>query len=183
MTETTLINKVWNYATIMKDAGLSYTDYVRQLTYLLFLKMDYERETLLGEGSIVPAAYRWDKLLSLSGAELEAHYSKTLETLSKEKGIIGTIFRRAKNEITEPAKLKQLISLINKETWLALDMDVKGAIYEGLLQKTPPKPRPEQGNTLRRGAHPRDSGSDAAHAGNVGSGPGVRHGRISACRV
>lgn len=151
MTETTLINKVWNYATIMKDAGLSYTDYVRQLTYLLFLKMDYERETLLGEGSIVPAAYRWDKLLSLSGAELEAHYSKTLETLSKEKGIIGTIFRRAKNEITEPAKLKQLISLINKETWLALDMDVKGAIYEGLLQKTPPKPRPEQGNTLRRG--------------------------------
>ena len=135
MTEATLINKVWNYATIMKDAGLSYTDYVRQLTYLLFLKMDYERETLLGEGSIVPAAYRWDKLLSLSGAELEAHYSKTLETLSKEKGIIGTIFRRAKNEITEPAKLKQLISLINKETWLALDMDVKGAIYEGLLQK------------------------------------------------
>lgn len=52
MTEATLINKVWNYATIMKDAGLSYTDYVRQLTYLLFLKMDYERETLLGEGPL-----------------------------------------------------------------------------------------------------------------------------------
>lgn len=135
MTEASLITKVWNYATIMKDAGLSYTDYVRQLTYLLFLKMDHERDTLLDEGSIVPPAYRWDTLLSLNGAELEQHYSKALEVLSKESGIIGTIFRRAKNEITEPTKLKQLISLINKETWLALDMDVKGAIYEGLLQK------------------------------------------------
>lgn len=135
MTEATLINKVWNYATIMKDAGLSYTDYVRQLTYLLFLKMDHERETLLNEGSIVPKKFRWNTLLNLGGAELEQHYSHILEALSKEKGIIGTIFRRAKNEITEPAKLKQLISLINKETWLALDMDVKGAIYEGLLQK------------------------------------------------
>lgn len=135
MTEASLITKIWNYATIMKDAGLSYTDYVRQLTYLLFLKMDHERATLLNEGSIVPASYRWNTLLSLNGAELELHYSKALEALSKESGIIGTIFRRAKNEITEPAKLKQLISLINKETWLALDMDVKGAIYEGLLQK------------------------------------------------
>lgn len=135
MTEASLITKVWNYATIMKDAGLSYTDYVRQLTYLLFLKMDHERDTLLAEGSIVPAAYRWNTLLPLNGVELEQHYSKALEALSKESGIIGTIFRRAKNEITEPAKLKQLISLINKETWLALDMDVKGAIYEGLLQK------------------------------------------------
>lgn len=135
MTEASLITKIWNYATIMKDAGLSYTDYVRQLTYLLFLKMDHERATLLNEGSIVPASYRWHTLLSLNGAELEQHYSKALEALSKESGIIGTIFRRAKNEITEPAKLKQLISLINKETWLALDMDVKGAIYEGLLQK------------------------------------------------
>lgn len=135
MTQATLINKVWNYATIMKDAGLSYTDYVRQLTYLLFLKMDHERETLLNEGSIVPKKLRWNTLLNINGAELEQHYSHVLEALSKEKGIIGTIFRRAKNEITDPAKLKQLIALIDKETWLALDMDIKGAIYEGLLQK------------------------------------------------
>ena len=135
MTESTLINKVWNYATIMKDAGLSYTDYVRQLTYLLFLKMDHERDTLLNEGSSVPKPYRWGTLLNLSGAELEKHYSHILEALSREQGIIGTIFRRAKNEITDPAKLKQLISLIDKETWLALDIDVKGAIYEGLLEK------------------------------------------------
>lgn len=135
MTQATLINKVWNYATIMKDAGLSYTDYVRQLTYLLFLKMDYERETLLNEGSIVPVKFRWNTLLILAGADLEKHYYNILEALSKESGIIGTIFRRAKNEITDPAKLKHLISLINKETWLALDIDVKGAIYEGLLQK------------------------------------------------
>lgn len=135
MTQTTLINKVWNYATIMKDAGLSYTDYVRQLTYLLFLKMDHERASLLNENSIVPEKFRWNTLLILSGAELEQHYSQTLAALSQEQGIIGTIFRRAKNEITDPAKLKQLINLIDKETWLALDVDVKGAIYEGLLQK------------------------------------------------
>ncbi|MBP5287045.1 MAG: SAM-dependent DNA methyltransferase [Elusimicrobiales bacterium] len=135
MNESALINKVWNYATIMKDAGLSYTDYVRQLTYLLFLKMDNERETLLNEESIVPQKLRWNTLLNISGAELEHHYSHILEELSREKDIIGTIFRRAKNEITDPAKLNQLIKLINKETWLALDMDVKGKIYEGLLQK------------------------------------------------
>lgn len=103
MTETTLINKVWNYATIMKDAGLSYTDYVQQLTYLLFLKMDYERETLLGEGSIVPAEYRWDKLLSLSGAELEAHYSKTFwKPYPKKKTLSVRFFAAPRTKLLSP---------------------------------------------------------------------------------
>lgn len=135
MTQSTLVKKIWNYATILKDSGVSYTEYVRQLTYLLFLKMDYERTTLLHEKSIIPETFRWNTLLLLSGTELESKYSNILENLSKDRGIIGTIFLRARNEITEPAKLKQLISLIDKETWLALDVDVKGAIYEGLLER------------------------------------------------
>ena len=135
MNQSTLVKKIWNYATILKDSGVSYTEYVRQVTYLLFLKMDYERKTLLKEESMLPSDFYWNTLLDKSGVELEKHYSHILEVLSKDTGIIGTIFLRARNEITEPAKLKQLIALIDKETWYALDMDVKGAIYEGLLEK------------------------------------------------
>lgn len=135
MTESTLITKVWGYASILKDAGLFYTDYVSQLTYILFLKMDLERDTLLGLGSQIPSKYRWDKLVKLDGAELEEQYRKTLEVLSKNTGIIGTIFRKAQNKISDPAKLKRIISMVDGETWLALDVDVKGAMYEGLLEK------------------------------------------------
>ena len=135
MTESTIINKVWNYASILRDAGLSYTDYVSQLTYILFLKMDMERDQVLGEGSSIPPKYRWDKLVNLSGEELEKQYRHTLESLAKEKGVIGTIFRKAQNKISDPSKLKRIISMIDGQEWLSLDVDVKGAMYEGLLQK------------------------------------------------
>lgn len=135
MNQSSLVKKIWNYATILKDNGVSYTEYVRQVTYLLFLKMDYERKILLKEESMLSSEFYWNTLTNKSGAELERHYSHILDTLSRDTGIIGTIFLRARNEITEPAKLKQLITLISKETWLALDMDIKGTIYEGLLEK------------------------------------------------
>lgn len=135
MNESTLITKVWNYATILRDAGVGYTDYVAQLTYLLFLKMDDERSSLLNEPSLVPDEYRWSKLSSLDGADLETQYTKTLSELSKKSGIIGSIYTKAQNKITEPSKLKRLISLVDEQTWMGLDIDVKGAIYEGLLQK------------------------------------------------
>lgn len=135
MNESNLITKVWNYATILRDAGVGYTDYVAQLTYLLFLKMDEERTILLNEGSLVPDEYRWNRLSLLDGAELETQYTKTLTALSKRSGIIGAIYTKAQNKITEPSKLKRLISLVNEQTWMGLDIDVKGAIYEGLLQK------------------------------------------------
>jgi len=135
MTENSIVSKVWNYAGILRDAGLTYTDYISQLTYILFLKMDAERDKFLNEGSSIPAKYRWNKLVNLSGEELEKQYRDTLENLSKEKGVIGTIFRKAQNKISNPALLKKLLSLIDGETWLGLDVDVKGAMYEGLLQK------------------------------------------------
>jgi type I restriction enzyme M protein len=134
---STLVNKLWNYCNILRDDGLSYGDYVEQLTYLLFLKMAHERtQPPYNQSSAIPEDYNWPSLAELDGIPLEQHYRRTLETLSKEPGMLGTIFRKAQNKIQDPAKLKRLIAdLIGRESWSILDTDVKGDIYEGLLQK------------------------------------------------
>jgi type I restriction enzyme M protein len=132
---TSLVSKVWNYAHVLRDQGIGYGDYVEQITFLLFLKMDQERSELLGEASIIPTKWRWEKVARLSGDELELQYRHTLEALAKENGLIGTIFRKAQNKLTDPAKLKRVVSLIDAETWIGIGVDVKGAIYEGLLEK------------------------------------------------
>src|SRR3989338_9183022 len=132
-----LVNKLWNYCNILRDDGLSYGDYVEQLTYLLFLKMDDERtKDPYNHKSSIPKKYTWQALLDKEGSELEAHYIETLQELGKEDGIIGVIFRKAQNKIQDPAKLRRLIvELINKENWLSLEADVKGDAYEGLFEK------------------------------------------------
>ena len=132
---SSLVAKVWNYAHVLRDQGISYGDYVEQISYLLFLKMDDERSRQLGEPSIIPPAYRWNKLASKDGDDLELQYRHTLEGLAKEDGIIGTIFRKSQNKLTDPAKLKRVVSLIDGETWIGIGVDVKGAIYEGLLER------------------------------------------------
>jgi type I restriction enzyme M protein len=132
-----LVNKLWNYCNILRDDGLSYGDYVEQLTYLLFLKMDDERtKPPYNKESDIPKKYNWESLLSKEGSELEAHYIELLNELGKETEIIGVIFRKAQNKIQDPAKLRRLIvDLIDKENWLNLEADVKGDAYEGLLEK------------------------------------------------
>ena len=131
-----IVHKLWNYCNVLRDDGLSYGDYVEQLTYLLFLKMAQERATLRGEPSPIPKEYDWPSLLKLEGDDLEAHYRHTLENLGKEPGMLGIIFRKAQNKIQDPAKLRRLIAeLINREEWTSLDADVKGDAYEGLLEK------------------------------------------------
>lgn len=133
---SSLVSKVWNYAHVLRDQGISYGDYVEQITFLLFLKMDEERSALLGEPSAVPDKWRWDKLVNLDGDALELQYRHTLENLGKEPGLIGTIFRKAQNKLTDPAKLKRIVSLIATEgPWIGIGVDVKGQIYEGLLEK------------------------------------------------
>ena len=132
---TALVGKVWNYAHVLRDQGIGYGDYVEQITFLLFLKMDQERSELLGELSTIPAAWRWERLAPLAGDDLEIHYRHALEGLAREKGLIGTIFRGAQNKLTDPAKLKRVVSLIDAETWIGIGVDVKGAIYEGLLER------------------------------------------------
>jgi type I restriction enzyme M protein len=132
---TALVSKVWNYAHVLRDQGIGYGDYVEQITFLLFLKMDQERADLLGEPSTIPAAWRWNTLAPLAGDDLEIQYRHALEALAREKGLIGTIFRGAQNKLTDPAKLKRVVSLIDAETWIGIGVDVKGAIYEGLLER------------------------------------------------
>jgi type I restriction enzyme M protein len=134
---TQLVQKLWNYCNILRDDGLSYGDYVEQLTFLLFLKMaDEQTRRPFNKPSAIPRGFGWDVLVKLDGDELETHYRHTLEELGKRPGMLGIIFRKAQNKIQDPAKLRRLIAdLIDKEEWSSLDVDVKGDAYEGLLQK------------------------------------------------
>jgi len=132
-----LVQKLWNFCNLLRDDGLSYGDYVEQLTYLLFLKMAYERtQPPFEQQSVIPAGFEWQSLLERDGPELEAHYTVLLNELGRQPGLLGLIFRKALNKIQDPAKLRRLIvDLIDPETWVGIDADVKGDAYEGLLEK------------------------------------------------
>ncbi len=131
----TIVQRLWNYCNVLRDDGVSYGDYVEQLTYLLFLKMADEQEREFGKTSAIPPEYGWASLRDLEGAALEQHYRQILSELGQGAGLIPVIFRKAQNRIQDPAKLRRLITLIDGETWTGLDMDVKAEIYEGLLEK------------------------------------------------
>ncbi|WKZ70879.1 MAG: class I SAM-dependent DNA methyltransferase [Melioribacteraceae bacterium] len=136
MTASSIVSKVWNYCNILRDDGVSYGDYLEQLTYLLFLKMAYEySKPPFNRQTIIDKKYDWESLKNKTGAELEVHYVTLLNELGKKKGMIGEIFFKSQNKIQDPAKLKKLIDLIDEENWLTLETDVKGDIYEGLLEK------------------------------------------------
>ena len=130
-----LTKKVWNLATTLAGQGIGFTDYITQLTYLLFLKMDDENVQTFGEDSAIPEGYRWGDLIDLDGLDLVKQYEETLEELSGQDNLIGTIYTKAQNKIDKPVYLKKVITLINEESWLVMDGDVKGAIYESILEK------------------------------------------------
>lgn len=133
--EQSLTKKVWNLATVLSSQGVGFTDYITQLTYLLFLKMDTENVEIFGETSAIPEGYRWNDLTELDGLDLIEQYEKTLKLLSQEDNLIGTIYTKAQNKIDKPVYLKKVITLIDEENWLSMDGDVKGAIYESILEK------------------------------------------------
>lgn len=133
-TESALLNKVWNIANVLAAAGVGYTDYITQLTYILFLKMDDEKEEL-GLGSSIPEGYKWADLIKLNGTDLVDKYEEILEELSKDEGLIGTIFTKAINKIDRPVMLKKVIDMVSEENWYMMEGDFKGAIYEGILEK------------------------------------------------
>lgn len=137
MNASTLVQRLWNYCNVLRDDGMSYGDYVEQLTYLLFLKMADERaQPPYNQASIVPGAYSWPSLLAKDGDELFDHYRHVLEALGQQKGTLGLIFGKAQNKFQDPAKLRRVIAdLIDAETWTSLNVDVKGDAYEGLLEK------------------------------------------------
>jgi len=149
MTKENLISKVWNFADVLRDDGVGYGDYLEQITYLLFLKMAHEMSqppynrqinlpkikdaegTEISDGEICS----WPNLSSKRGAELESFYTQLLRSLGTEKGILGQIFTKSQNKIQDPAKLLKVIDMIDQEQWLMIGADVKGDIYEGLLEK------------------------------------------------
>jgi type I restriction enzyme M protein len=133
--EQALVAKVWNYAHVLRDDGVSYGDYLGQISFLLFLKMDKERTEALGEPSALPVDCQWDALATIAGEDLEKRYKTILETLSKRDDIVGTLFLKAESKITDPAKLQRLVTLIGGTQWMGESIDVKGTIYEGLLER------------------------------------------------
>lgn len=133
---STIISKVWGMCGPLRDDGVSYGDYLEQLTYLIFLKMSdeyskppYKRETG------IPAGCGWSDMNNLKGAELESKYKSILETLGEQGGTLGKIFQGAVNKISNAAILYRIVQMIDKENWVSMSTDVKGEIYEGLLQK------------------------------------------------
>ncbi|MBQ8731505.1 MAG: SAM-dependent DNA methyltransferase [Oscillospiraceae bacterium] len=131
--ESTLIKKVKDIANVLAAAGVGFTDYITQLTYLLFLKMDDERETV-GLGSSLPEGCKWKELVELSGEDLVEKYEEILDELAKEDGLIGTIFTKASNKIDRPVLLAKVIEMLSSENWYMMDGDIKGAIYEKILE-------------------------------------------------
>lgn len=136
MTTNGIVQKVWNFCDTLRDDGVGYGDYLEQITYLLFLKMAWEySQSPYDRETHIPEEYNWKSLTSKSGTELETHYIKLLRELGKKEGMIGQIFVKAQNKINDPAKLYKLIRMIDGEDWVMLGADVKGDIYEGLLEK------------------------------------------------
>lgn len=124
-----VVQKIWGFCNVLKHDGVNYGDYIEQLTYLLFLKLAEEK------GLILPSGYDWPALRQLSGIDLTDHYQLTLRELGKQPGLLGDIFAGALSRFREPLNLKRLIGLIDEIAWAELDVDLKGTIYEGLLQK------------------------------------------------
>lgn len=124
-----VVNKLWGFCHTLRHDGVDYGDYIEQLTYLLFLKMADEREVHISEN------YNWQSLKSGSGGDLMDHYNDTLRVLAREQGLLGEIFAQSQNRFSNPVSLKRLINLIDEDEWTAMDVDVKGAAFEGLLEK------------------------------------------------
>ncbi|MDP1559404.1 MAG: class I SAM-dependent DNA methyltransferase [Nitrosomonas sp.] len=131
-----IVSKVWSFCTTLRDDGVGYGDYLEQLTYLIFLKMaDEYSQPPYSRKVGIPAEFDWQSLKAKRGAELEVHYVTLLRELGNKPGMLGTIFTKAQNKIQDPAKLYRLIDMVNETQWVTMGADVKGDIYEGLLER------------------------------------------------
>lgn len=136
MATNNLVAKIWSFCDTLRDDGVSYSDYLEQLTFLLFLKManEYEKEPYR-KVSGIPSEYNWDSLIGKKGEKLKEHYESLLSILGKQPGMLGQIFVKSQNKIQDSAKLERLVKMIGIESWVQMDTDTKGDMYEGLLEK------------------------------------------------
>jgi len=139
---TDIVTKLWGFCHTLRHDGIDYGDYIEQLTYLLFLKMAAERGIDLShtrakteKGKEVEVDCSWPTLEGKSGTDLTDHYVDVLRALGQQRGLLGDIFSGAISRFTNPVSLKKLVGLIDETEWTALDIDVKAAAFEGLLEK------------------------------------------------
>jgi type I restriction enzyme M protein len=126
---TDIVNKLWGFCHTLRHDGIDYGDYIEQLTYLLFLKMADEK------GIGIPKEFDWNSLKERSGTDLTDHYSEMLRRLRESPGLLGDIFAQSMPRFNNPVNLKRVIAMIDDEDWTAMDVDVKGAAFEGLLER------------------------------------------------
>ena len=132
MTNQEIVAKLWNLCNVLRDDGITYHQYVTELTYILFLKM--AKET--GTEDKIPEKYRWDRLVEKDGLALKKFYEELLRELGeKGTGHIQEIYSGARSNIEEPANLKKIITNINDLDWYSAKEEGLGNLYEGLLEK------------------------------------------------
>lgn len=132
MTTQEIVSKLWNLCNVLRDDGITYHQYVTELTYILFLKM--AKET--GAESQIPEAYRWDELTSKSGIELKKFYKELLNHLGENcEGRVREIYQGAATNIDEPKNLEKIIATIDGLDWFSAREEGLGNLYEGLLEK------------------------------------------------
>jgi type I restriction enzyme M protein len=137
-----IVQKLWGFCHTLRHDGIDYGDYIEQLTYLLFLKMADERGIDLSHTKFRTERNReieidcsWPTLTEESGTALTEHYIDVLRALGQQLGLLGDIFAGALSRFQNPVNLKKLIGLIEETEWTTLDVDVKAAAFEGLLEK------------------------------------------------
>ncbi len=137
-----IVNKLWGFCHTLRHDGIDYGDYIEQITYLLFIKMADEKAIKLSKIEIINEKNKkinidcsWPTLLDKSGTGLLDHFTDVLRALSRQSGLLGDIFTQAMPRFNNPVNLSKVMNMIDAEEWSAMDVDVKGAAFEGLLEK------------------------------------------------
>ena len=145
MNNQEIVSKLWNLCNVLRDDGITYHQYVTELTYILFLKMCKET----GAESSIPEQYRWTELKKRQGVELKRFYKELLSYLGENcKGRVREIYQGAQTNIDEPKNLEKIITSIDQFDWYTAKEEGLGNLYEGLLEKTLTKRNQEPGSIL-----------------------------------
>lgn len=135
MTNQEIVQRLWNECNVLRDDGITYQDYVTELTYILFLKMSKEQ----GQEEGIPTQYRWDELKAKEGLELKNFYKQMLLDLGNAQKTpnpkVNAIYKDASTSIDEPANLEKIIKDIDELDWFSAREEGLGNLYEGLLEK------------------------------------------------